>query len=93
MMLPVIHSNGSSPESLLDGYDAAYDAVCRARMALGGVEVNGRDYYPHGDYAATAASQEHRARLEALANIEHDFELIISHIRNIMDERNARRKM
>jgi hypothetical protein len=44
--LPVIHSNGTSAETLCEDYLRARRAVIAAMEALSQVEFNARDYYP-----------------------------------------------
>ena len=56
--LPTIHMNGTSAKMLMEGYDALSFALLEAAQAFGKCEFNGRDYYPQGPEAWTAARDE-----------------------------------
>jgi len=66
MTLPLIHLNGTSKETLAEGYD---NAACKLREfidAWEGVEFNARDYYPQGPEAwneALAKREEMNAKI------------------------------
>jgi hypothetical protein len=66
MILPTIHSNGTSVQTLIDGYDAIDEALYRLTIKWGEVEFNARDYYPQGPDAYTQARDE---RQQQSANI------------------------
>lgn len=51
IQMPTVHMNGTSRQTLLDGYLAASDAVERLREAMAGIEFNARDYYVEGPEA------------------------------------------
>lgn len=87
MILPTIHSNGTSARMLAEGYSAARIAVEDALVALAAVEFNGRDYYPQGSDAFTAATTEHDARLNALRNVATELAAIEKHCCNLMRTR------
>jgi hypothetical protein len=55
LVLPLIHSNGTSPDELYRDYRAAMEACLAAVKALERVEFNSRDYYPIGPDAFTRA--------------------------------------
>lgn len=74
MQLPTIHLNGSSPDRLIEEWDAAYQAIGDAITALAQCAPNGRDYYPLGIAAYRTAENEHRARLTALHGIRDDLQ-------------------
>lgn len=60
IILPTIHSNGSSAKSLTEDYCQARRAVGEAITALKAVDFNVRDYYVHPDPAAwTQAVSQH----------------------------------
>ena len=70
MTPPTIHLNGTSRESLLEGYNDAFHALHKAREALQDSAPNVRDYYVNPDAGAFArALTEHDARLEKLTAI------------------------
>ena len=58
MTLPTIHSNGTSVQTLIDGYDAIDEALYRLDIKWGEVEFNARDYYPQGPDAYMQAAGE-----------------------------------
>jgi hypothetical protein len=74
MILPTIHLNGSSKESLLDQLADAHLALIMAENTLSNCAPNARDYYPQGEDAFEAARQEfgnlterlHGVRMEVL---------------------------
>ena len=53
--LPTIHLNGTSRQTLAQGYDAADDALYEFINAFGAIEFNARDYYVQGPEAWSAA--------------------------------------
>lgn len=67
MTLPTIHSNGTSLDTLIDGYDAIDLALYDLLAKWQAVEFNVRDYYPQGPDAYTQARNE---RLEQSAKIQ-----------------------
>lgn len=66
MTKPTIHINGTSRNDLFQMYLAAASALRRAITAVEATAPNGRDYYPQGEDAIRRATDEHRARCEAL---------------------------
>jgi hypothetical protein len=74
--LPTIHLNGTSRETLAEGYDAAEDALYDLIQAFGGIEFNARDYYVQGPTAWTAAVE---ARQEINRKIRDIREYIHAH--------------
>ncbi len=87
MRLPTIHLNGTDPQTLLDAYTAAHEAVRAATTALDAIPVNARDYYPQGDRAAFDAYREHSERIRHLAALAEELHQVISHIDAEMDAR------
>lgn len=90
MIFPTIHINGTSPEMLVEGYREAYLAVLAAQEAIGKIEFNARDYYPHGPEAWAAARREHQERLQKLQRVADELMEIAMHIQDVVDERKAR---
>jgi hypothetical protein len=58
MTLPTIHANGTSLDTLLDGYDAIDRALYDLIAKWQAVEFNARDYYPQGPDAYMQAAGE-----------------------------------
>ena len=58
MTLPTIHSNGTSLDTLIDGYDAIDLALYDLLAKWQAVEFNARDYYPQGPDAYMQAAGE-----------------------------------
>jgi hypothetical protein len=56
--LPTIHLNGTSRQTLTDGYFAAHQRLCEAIAAFQTIEFNARDYYVAGPDAWSAAYTE-----------------------------------
>ena len=77
MITPTIHLNGTSRESLTEGYRSAYDAIEAAIDAIAKTSPHGRDYYVQSDNAIVIAANEHRNRLRHLENIRKELETII----------------
>lgn len=77
MQLPTIHINGTSTETLIEGYEVAGQAIQRAIECLQDAAPNARDYYPAGDEAYALAIREHAARVEKLRAVYAD--LLIFH--------------
>lgn len=78
--LPVIHLNGTSKESLEEGYESAVRAVRKAIEALEDAGPNARDYYPQGDRSFRRAAEQHAERLKVLGDVRADLETIWLHI-------------
>lgn len=69
MMVPTIHSNGTSKKSLFEGYAKAYGTVNEAIKALAETGPNGRDFYPQGPDALEKAIDEHFGRMKKLTDV------------------------
>lgn len=83
MQFPLIHSNGTSAQTLNAEYKIAIRAVQAAIDALDAVTVHDRDYYPLGAGAAYRASSEHHARRQKLIAVKVELEDIWQ---NIVDQ-------
>jgi len=66
-ILPTIHINGSSAESLTKDYSHARRAVQEASIALMSVDFNARDYYVQGPSAWTEAVKQRHDIYEHLS--------------------------
>jgi hypothetical protein len=69
---PSIHLNGTSPDTLAEGYSDAGSALTKAIRALGETAPNLRDYYPQAPDAWNLAQAEHNARVDALLAVMRD---------------------
>lgn len=63
MIVPTLHSNGTSCSDLLGQMEHAGAALMAAIKALEAMAPNGRDYYPQGSTAHAQAVCEHAARV------------------------------
>ncbi len=91
LTFPIIHLNGTSANSLLEGYrDAAhclYDCIALVQKT----GPHGRDYYVSKDpQALEKATQDHRARLEKLASVLEDLQELAIHVQKQENERKRR---
>lgn len=75
MKIPLIHSNGTSKQSLLDGLENAYDALQKAYKALKETAPNGRDYDD-----LRPAREEHRDRLRKVQEVADEIETMMEKI-------------
>jgi hypothetical protein len=73
---PTIHLNGTAKSDLFNPLLQAIAAVRLARRAVADTAPNGRDYYPQGPGAITAALAEHSARLDKLTEVLKELEEI-----------------
>lgn len=82
LAIPTVHLNGTSKQSLLDGYLAAVNAVRIAEQAVAETWPHARDYYmqpalePGGGTKATLAADQHEDRLRRLAAVLAELEAI-----------------
>lgn len=67
--VPLVHSNGTSKQALLDQLNTADRAVCVALKALHDTEPHQRDYYPQAGDAYQRARKEHEDRVRRLVDI------------------------
>ena len=84
MTLPDIHPNGTSAETLIEGYEAAYDAIRHAAGTLKNTGPNPRDFKPE---ALTRAADEHMSRLSKLAIVMAELGELIGHCDREKDKR------
>jgi hypothetical protein len=76
MIFPTVHLNGTSKQSLLDGYIHALEALRAAQDALAACGPNPRDYYLQGAMAGVQAAKEHAARYVTLTALIREIEAI-----------------
>ena len=82
MILPIIHLNGTSVNSLADANDTAAHAIYAAIGALSATAPNARDYYPQGEEAFAQAVREHTARMAHLQAVLDELLVISEHLAN-----------
>jgi hypothetical protein len=82
MIIPTVHLNGDSKQTLLDDNLAARRAVRDALDAVAKASPNGRNFYPQGDGAITKAVTEHRIRLLRLEEVRQELETILEGIQD-----------
>lgn len=66
---PTIHLNGTAPDDLHRGYQAAVATLRPALAKLEETAPNARDYYPQGPDAFEAARREHEHRVARLTMV------------------------
>jgi hypothetical protein len=77
---PTVHLNGTSKESLLNGYRVAMAAVRLAINAVQSTAPHGRDYYVQKDNPLQAAITEHSKRLQVLEHVYNELETLAQHV-------------
>jgi len=76
-MIPTVHMNGNSAQSLLEELHDGIVLIKTAQEALASMDVaHGRNWYPQGDGATTKAREEHFARIRKLAEVRKELEAI-----------------
>ena len=84
--LPTVHLNGTSRDTLLEGYIAALDALRLAMAACRAAAPHARDYYMHPNSFALAA-EEHAIRWTRLADTVSELTEIAQHVSDAPDLR------
>jgi hypothetical protein len=85
--LPTVHRNGTSRDSLLDGYIAALDALRLATEALQASAPNSRDYYIQAGDTFCMAQNQHFVRLARLRDTIDELTEIAQHVSDAPDLR------
>ena len=80
MQKPLVHFNGTSKNTLAEGYHAAATAITAALDKLIEAAPNARDYYPQGPDVYSVARREHDARCEALRAVYRDMAELYEHV-------------
>ena len=88
---PSIHLNGSSAESLLEGYAEAYKALVTAHGILRATAPNARDYYVQGPNAYAQAVKEHDDRMTRVNEVRAEIETLMEKVERDVLERQRRR--
>lgn len=76
LAVPTVHLNGTSRESLLEGYSEAIRALNRAETKMTAACPNARDYYVQDGPAFGIAMDQHTARMKKLREIISELEEI-----------------
>ena len=76
IIVPVVNLNGSSADSLIQGYADALDALRDAIAAMRQITPHGRDYQTEERTVLIGAQNQHEARLQALDNIYRELQFI-----------------
>ena len=94
LLAPLIHMNGSSAESLIEGYLAAATLLTKGLEALYACAPNGRDYYPCATQSEPnpfrQASREHDARINSVRQVLAEIEMIVENIQEQQEARTGR---
>ena len=80
ILIPTVHLNGDSKQTLENDNMAAYRAITAAMDAISAACPNGRNFYPQGDGKIQQAVNEHRKRIAALETIRSEYETILQGI-------------
>jgi hypothetical protein len=69
---PTVHLNGTSRDSLVKQRIGIIDALLGVEKAIGQAWPHGRDYYPQGPDALSAAEQVWKERVNIVADLRED---------------------
>ena len=73
IILPIVHLNGTSPDSLIEEREVAFRGLYDAYAAMRQMAPNGRDYYPEPGLLERAIEQ-HDRRLRAIHDLQSELE-------------------
>ena len=90
IQMPIIHMNGTSPETLLEDNLNALRAIGDALDVIHKMEFNGRDYYPVAG-AFEMARDQRQVHIQHLRDAKYYFMLICEHCSDEVAAREARR--
>lgn len=79
LTLPVVHTNGTPAQRLLDGYVESAEKLREALKALEGSEPNGRDYYVTPG-ALKKAQDEQLSRCARVREVLQEVEALAEHV-------------
>ena len=82
MILPTIHLNGTSRETLSQEYQTAWRAARKAREALAETTCHARDYYVHPQDGAFSEAQ--LERVKNLQMLDHVINYLEDHVMHLM---------
>ena len=80
LTVPTVHLNGTSRDTLLEGYIAALDALRLAREALQAAAPNARDYYVQAGDTFCLAQNQHFVRLARLRETLDELITLAEHV-------------
>lgn len=80
IMIPLVHLNGTSKQSLLDQYENAIKALEDAKEVLLKSAPNGRDYYPLEEGAYGIAFNQHVTRIGKIDSVINELASIVEEI-------------
>jgi len=83
MNIPTVHLNGTSRESLVQQRLTLIDALRDVEKAIGQAWPHGRDYYPQGPDALSAAQQVWHERANIVSDLRDE---IIEESQGIFDQ-------
>lgn len=83
-VVPMVHLNGTSRQSLIEQQKEIRSAAIVLLTALAGATPHDRDYYPLGDGVGKQAREFHRAKMLAVKEIAEEAEKLAL---DIMDEK------
>jgi hypothetical protein len=96
MIMPKIHSNGSDPLKLIEGYTEAIEAVRNAIDKLEACFPHARDYYinnyVNNASATKIAMEEHLARIQKLIGIWSELKALVENVQDQVNAREEQRK-
>lgn len=84
---PTVHLNGTSAESLMEGYESAARKLGEAFDAVAATAPNARDYYVQGDSAYERARSEHADRVTKLRELMEEISQLYFHVEEQKDAR------
>lgn len=87
IILPIIHMNGTSKESLMNDLETAFFAINNALDAMRQIAPNGRDYYPQPGLMDKAIEQ-HTRRCLALSSLLSELETEVNLLNQKYPDRN-----
>lgn len=86
LIVPCIHPNGTSKESILEALEEAHIAIGQAYDKLKQTAPNGRDYYVYKDNPYERARSEWTSRMERLHSVQLELEAISTGIFDLVPE-------
>jgi hypothetical protein len=73
LIVPTVHLNGTSKETLMDQITDAAQALRLAMEAIREAAPNARDYYVQGPNAFQEVQRQHCARINRLADVYTEY--------------------
>jgi hypothetical protein len=83
LILPTVHLNGTSRDSLLEGYMAAMDALRLAIQEVQAAAPHARDYYVQAGDTFCMAQNQHFTRLARLRETLDELNTIAEHVAGV----------